>query len=413
MVIRDPVHGDIELTKEEAAVLDCRTMQRLRRIKQLGTAYLVYPGALHTRFDHSLGTLHAASKILASLARSGVRVTEDDTRLVRMAALVHDVSHIPFGHTFEDERKVFPRHDAPARLARFIKEGELGEALDRLGMREAVFELLARPQDWRGQIVSGTLDADLLDYLRRDSYFTGLSQEYDDRIYAYFCVEEGRLAVDLTKRGLERHDAWSEIVHLLRMRYFLTERVYFHHAKVVAGAMISKGLELAVERGLVEEELYEMGDEELLSYLAARGGPQAAALVDGVRSRRLYKRAYALSYDGVDAPFRERLVASFHASMEERRRFEREVAAGAGVEPHEVIVYAPPATQLKEAALLARLPEGTRPLNEKRRLDLAALEEQHARIWRFWVFAAPGKQRAVARAAGALLGLPNEYALPQ
>lgn len=412
MVIRDPVHGDIELTAEEVSVLDSRTMQRLRNIKQLGAAYLVYPGAVHTRFDHSLGTLHAASRILASLERSGFPVDGDDARLVRMAALLHDVSHIPFGHTFEDERKVFPRHDTPARLERFLLEGELGEVLRRLGLGEALFELLSEPNDWRGDIVSGTLDADLLDYLRRDSYFAGLSQKYDERIYTYFCVEEGRLAVDLTKRGLERHDAWSEIIHLLRMRYFLTERVYFHHAKVIAGAMISKGLELAVERGLREEELYPHGDETLLSYLAERGGPRAKALIDGVRSRRLYKRAYALSYDSLDAALRDRLVASYHASVKERRRFEEEIAQAAGVEAGEVIVYAPPATQLKEAALLARLPEGTRRLNEKRRLDLAALEEQHARVWRFWVFAAPGKEGKVGRAAEELLGLGNEYALP-
>src|SRR5690606_39688109 len=92
-------------------------------------------------------------------------------------------------------------------------------------------------RDWSSDVCSSDLlDADLLDYLRRDSYFAGLRQDYDDRIYSYFCIEDGQLACDLTKRGLERHDARSEIVHLLRMRYFLTERVYFHHAKVISGA---------------------------------------------------------------------------------------------------------------------------------------------------------------------------------
>lgn len=130
MIIRDPVHGDIELTEEEARVLDSREMQRLRGIKQLGTAYLVYPGCTHTRFDHSLGTLAAAERILQALRRKGQRVTSDDARLIRIAALVHDVTHIPFGHTFEDERKVFPRHDTPQRIQRFLTRGELGEVLD-------------------------------------------------------------------------------------------------------------------------------------------------------------------------------------------------------------------------------------------------------------------------------------------
>src|SRR5690606_23964238 len=101
---------------------------------------------------------------------------------------------------------------------------------------------------------------------------SGLRQDYDDRIYSYFCIEDGQLACYLTKRGLERHDARSEIVHLLRMRYFLTERVYFHHAKVISGAMVSKALELATEQGVVEEDLYDLTDEGLFQFLAEFGG---------------------------------------------------------------------------------------------------------------------------------------------
>src|SRR5690606_24199073 len=155
-----------------------------RGIKQLGTAYLVYPGCTHTRFDHSLGTLAAAERILQALRRKGQRVTSDDARLIRIAALVHDVTHIPFGHTFEDERKVFPGHDTPLRCRRFLSRGELGEAFDQLVLQEAVYALLTYPSDWRGQVVSGTLVAVLLDYLRRDSYFAGLRQDYDVRIYS-------------------------------------------------------------------------------------------------------------------------------------------------------------------------------------------------------------------------------------
>ena len=290
MIIRDPIHGDIELTPEEVRVLDSWEMQRLRSIKQLGTAYLVYPGCTHTRFDHSLGTLAAAARILQALGRKGEKVPPGDARLIRIAALVHDVTHIPFGHTFEDERKVFPRHDTPPRIRHFLSRGELGEVLDELGVQDQVIGLLTEPQDWRGQVVSGTLDADLLDYLRRDSTFAGLRQDYDDRIYSYFCIEDGQLACDLTKKGLERHDARSEIVHLLRMRYFLTERVYFHHAKVISGAMVSKALELATEQGVTEQDLYELGDESLFRFLVERG-EAIAGLIDGVRRRRLYKRA--------------------------------------------------------------------------------------------------------------------------
>lgn len=108
MLLRDPVQGDIYLTENETRVLDTREMQRLRGIKQLGTAHLVFPGCVHTRFDHSLGALAAAHRILEHLRLAGHHIDPQDAELVRLAILVHDVTHIPYGHTFEDEREIFP-----------------------------------------------------------------------------------------------------------------------------------------------------------------------------------------------------------------------------------------------------------------------------------------------------------------
>src|SRR5438093_9977689 len=99
MLIRDPIHGDIVLTRMEEQVLDCAAVQRLRGIKQLGTASLVYPGCVHTRFDHSLGTCALAKRIVAALRAAGTPVEVDLEALIAIAALLHDVTHVPFGHT--------------------------------------------------------------------------------------------------------------------------------------------------------------------------------------------------------------------------------------------------------------------------------------------------------------------------
>ena len=109
-VVRDAVHGDIELDDLEIELIDTPEFQRLRGIKQLGTAYLVFPSATHTRFEHSIGTAWMARRLIDAVRRTRMLSRDEEIR-IRCAALLHDVTHIPFGHTLEDERRVLPRRD--------------------------------------------------------------------------------------------------------------------------------------------------------------------------------------------------------------------------------------------------------------------------------------------------------------
>ncbi len=416
MLIRDTIHGDIELTRVEAAVLDIPAVQRLRGIKQLGTAYLVYPGAVHSRFEHSLGTCAMAHRLIAALRRGGMAVTVDTEEVVGVAALLHDVTHVPFGHTFEDERRLFPRHDEGDRLS-VLLAGELGGSLTALGVRQAVADLLetnvADDKRWMTDIVSSTIDADLLDYLRRDSLYTGLAQSYDDRVFRYFTVSDGRLVLDMSKHGMTRPDAWSEIVQLLRMRYFLTERVYYHHTKVVAGAMISKAVEMALAADqLSEAELLDLDDAALLWRLRCSEVAEIGALVDRLRQRRLLKRGYVLSSRGLAAGDQQRLIEQYHYSPETRGAAEVELAHSLGAEPHEVIVYCPAATMMKEAAALALTPSGVVPMTEidpGGASEISALARRHADLWRMYVFVPDQHAQRAALLAADLLGAPSEH----
>ncbi|GAF86430.1 unnamed protein product, partial [marine sediment metagenome] len=266
--LRDAVHGDIQLSGPEVALLDTPQMQRLRGIRQLGAAYLVYPGAQHTRFEHCLGTCWMAKRIVGELeSHGGLALGEVESQAVSLAALAHDVTHIPFGHTFEDERRLLGRHDQSSlRYDLLLGRGELGEALNGSEAGRLALEILRPGSDGpEGRrhlhdIVNGTICADLLDYLRRDNYFCGLRYEFDDRIFHYFRVADGRLALAISQGGLLRRDALSEITNLLRIRYVLSERVYYHHAKIAAGVMISKAIEAAMQAGLSEEELCGLTD---------------------------------------------------------------------------------------------------------------------------------------------------------
>jgi HD superfamily phosphohydrolase len=405
MIIRDAVHGDLTFTEAERRVMDTPQFQRLRGIRQTGTAYLVYPGALHTRFEHSLGTTSMARRIVASVRLNGFEVSRNDEDAIALAALVHDVSHLPFGHTFEDERKLFPRHDTADRLGLFLSQGDLSDALQASGHAEQVRSMLTTTdgeRPWMRQIIASTVDADLLDYLRRDAYFSGLRQDYDDRILSTFVVQDGQLAVDTHKMSTR-----TEVLHLLRLRYFLTERIYHHHAKVISGAMIAKAVELATLAGLSEQDLYPLTDEGLFARLQTDGDARIRRLISAVTGRRLLKRAYVLTVAEVGRKGRDDLIATYNRSIEARQRVETEIADAVVLEPDQVILYCPDTSSIKEARVWVTSKHGLRRLNEPLEnppLDVKVIEDQYERLWKLYVFAPEGYQERVSAVCERLFG---------
>lgn len=400
--IRCPVHGDMEFPSDLIRLIDTREFQRLRGVHQLGTAYLVYPGAVHSRFEHSLGTCWLASQLLERLAPD---LSPHESLPILAAALVHDLTHIPFGHTLEDERRLFERHDAPSRVKKFLPRGDLGRQLKSLGILDEVLRILLDDTLWQNQIFAGAVAADLLDYLARDAYFCGLSQRYDKRIFQLFRLSaEGMLYLEAQKGGVVRQDALSEIIHLLRIRYFLSERVYFHHTKTVSGAMVSRAVEAALREGLTLDEIACQTDEGLLSLLEFRFGevPVIGSLLQGLRSRKLYKRVYLLTAD-LALERRQEFVDRFHKSAMKRSQAETELAKSIGLQSQDLIVYCPALKmQLKEARLPVKVDAGPcRLLDELPVDEIGVLKERHRRLWRFYVFLHPDKMELADKLSAA------------
>lgn len=395
-LFRDPVHGDLEFDVESlVALIDTPEFQRLRGVKQLGTAYLVYPGAQHTRFEHSLGTCWLAHVLLRHLeTRRGVRVDPLERRAVHAAALLHDLGHIPFGHTLEDERRILERHDKPERMRRAVSSGQLGERLAALGLDELVLAILtertARP--FLHQVVSAAIGADLLDYLARDAYFTGLGVRYDDRIFRQFDVVGEQLVIDAQKGGALREDVISEVINLLRLRYFLSERVYYHHAKTASGAMISRAVELALAEGLDAARLHGMRDDQLLALL--RGDypehPALTELLGCLERHALYKRCFMLTHRVGDDRVAD-LCARYHFDAGQRERAERHLESKLRLRAGDLIVYCPEADMaLKEARVPVRVDRGQpRLLSEMAIPEVDALLDKHRALWKFTVFVHP------------------------
>lgn len=415
-ILRDPVHGDIELTREELRLIDTPEFQRLRGVKQLGSASLVFPGATHSRFEHSIGTLHMTEQLVQAANRNADRdpagclhVADDDKRVLRICALLHDVTHIPYGHNIEDQTGLLPRHDTPERFATVLGDTDLGAELRRLSLRDHVLAVLAAggpavPAFWE-QLVSDTIDADLLDYLRRDAYYTGLELRYDRRVVDYFRIDRNsqRLFVDCEKHGMLREDIVSELLRLLEIRYHFSERVYYHHAKIAAGAMLARMVELALRSGaLAPADLQQATDESLVLALQQcdLGDGEATArlqrFVQRLRRRELPKRVLVLP-QYLNRELQQTLLDTWFRPGHPQARFaweadmERQARQLLG-RAVDIIMYCPARSmQLKEARTLVRFPgSGDTTLPMDAFLDeiprLRDLRDSYPRLWKLYVF---------------------------
>lgn len=338
--IRDTIHLDITLTRLEVNILDTMAFQRLHGLKQLGTTYLVYPSAKHTRFEHSLGTLKFSQKIIDLVNQNpypDLFIGNHDRLLIRLSALLHDLAHIPFGHTLEDEGNLFlsqwkdnDRIDFflgnKTDISKAIQDNEILKKLNNLGHPEynprkvinSLKEILMAienknmenlPKPFICDIVGNTLCADLLDYIRRDIYFTGLQENFDERLLSYLYLtnynRKPRIVLRLIKpkTGKIRRDVLSGLLHLLRLRYSLAEKVYYHHTKVASSAMLISAVgDMLHFNKLKKEILYSMTDEQFLFFLGANGTDIAKKLINQILNRNLYKPVYGFGYseEGTD-----------------------------------------------------------------------------------------------------------------
>jgi len=293
-VVRDPLWDNITLDDAALSLVDSAPFQRLRYVRQLGHAFLVYPGATHSRFEHALGAYHLTRRALATLESRGelTGVSADDCTAVTFAALLHDVGHYPFSHSLEEAG--FPAHEAQGEAR--ITSGILQEKLCAIGGTQfplRVAELIrSRSASPLQGLISGTLDLDKIDYLCRDSRMCGVPYGTVDvdRLLGSITVlpagPGGSRTLGVQEKGV------SALESLLFAKYQMYRNVYWHHAVRSATCMFKRAARGAVRRGTVtRERVAELTDDELMQLLIEKdGSPLARAL----RERRLYKRALDL-----------------------------------------------------------------------------------------------------------------------
>lgn len=246
-IFNDPVYGFVSVNDPIIRMLlDHPYFQRLGRISQLGLSYLVYPGAHHTRFHHALGAMHLMGEALDVLIQKGVVISNEEAQAARIAILLHDIGHGPFSHTLEKSIMPGVAHEAISLQIMHNLNKELNGALD---MAIAIFTR-TYPRPFFSELVSGQLDVDRLDYLMRDSFYTGVAEGIigSERIIKMMNVVEDQLVVE--KKGI------YSVEKFLIARRLMYWQVYFHKTVIGAEALLTAILKRAKELSQDGEKLF-------------------------------------------------------------------------------------------------------------------------------------------------------------
>ncbi len=358
-IVRDTVHGNIKLSGVLLELMETPEIQRLNSIHQLGFAYLVYPGAHHSRIEHSLGVSHVAGLMAENLG-----LNDDEKKLVMSVGLLHDVGHGPYSHTLEYliSSKLKKDH---MEITKGVITGEY-DIIDKkekemIGVKNTIPEILERhglkPKDvaslvshkltgytaeleffnskkpekkYLAQIIHSAVDADQIDFLLRDAHYTGVAYGVIDigRLLQTMEIYNNNLVVN--KKGV------GAVEGMLVARGLMYSSVYFHKTVRIAEVMMARAVEKAMEKGI--GDITKMTDSELISVLEKAGGfPKEIVLM--LKYRRLFKKAYTKNTDDLENNEIKKLLKM--EKTEERRKKEKEICSRIGAPDGYVIIDTP------------------------------------------------------------------------
>jgi HD superfamily phosphohydrolase len=336
--IKDPVHGYVYITKKEKTVIDSYPVQRLHRLRQLAGAEYVYPGANHTRFEHSVGVMHLAGEVVGNPNISGL-VDEDEAEMIRIAALLHDVGHGPFSHVFEYllTRKLDKTHEDLTTW--IIQKSELRDIISKAGYNPQEIGKLAvgklhRPKKaFLDQIISSAVDVDKQDFIVRDTHHTGAEYGYIDifRLIHTLDVVGENLAVEI--------GALSALESLLIARIESFKSIYFHRVGRAAQIMLATAMDKANEElGLTRFKTPEqyMAMDDYTVYTMLKNCSKSKRIIKDLENRRMLKCAYEKTFYEKDT-----MISNIFSRENYRRQLQIEIAEEAEVPTETVIIDVP------------------------------------------------------------------------
>lgn len=384
--IKDPVHGYIEVPAEILPLVDSPALQRLHHIRQLGFAYLVYPGANHTRFEHSLGAMHLASLLCRHLGFGSA-----ETRTICCAALLHDIGHGPYSHASErlmQEYTQFSHDDIREQL----KEPILVKQLEKNSISpDEVAALISGSHRYAG-IIHGDLDVDRMDYLLRDAHYTGAPYgNFDaERLTKSLAVVDNTIV--LNESGISAAES------LLIARTLMGPSVYYHHACRIAEEMFLLACRSHFRKDVdAVREFLTMDDVTATALLLNSDEEITRDLINRIRTRNLYKRAV---YAGKELVDRDHLPQT-KSGIE---RLHTAIAETAGVAPDKIILDIPPLRKEMKMDIKVRNHHDLVPFEEIVPM-IAMMNATRQGQWRLGVYAPAELRERVSDAAREVLAL--------
>lgn len=375
--IRDPIHGYIEIRPSIRKLLDTRIVQRLRDVKQLGWTNLVYPGANHTRYEHSLGTYYLAGRLATGLA-------EQERIEIEIAALLHDIGHGPYSHDCEDVIEKYTRRDH-ADVKFLLDRPDIAALLEEQGTKPATIAAHIKGETRIGQIVNGTLDVDRMDYIIRDAYYTGVSYGIVDveHLLRHLGFHDNVLV--LSQRGLKSAEA------LLMSRFLMYPSVYNHHVGRIAGAMFINALEVAIDTGLLNPAEMQLLDDYEINVRMREMQGYPGEIIRRLNYRDLFKRALYVGFDSVD-----RNIVRYTKA---HREIEAEIARLAGIDKGYVLVDIPKVPEFKERNMKVLVESGQLKFIDDVSNLARIMESSYTDDWRMGVYTLPEYREKVGQIA--------------
>jgi HD superfamily phosphohydrolase len=277
MHIRDAVIGDIRVTDNEVSILNDPAVQRLNQIKQLGFAYFVYPGANHTRMEHSLGTMSITREIL-------LNAEDEKIEELECAALLHDIGHAAYSHFSDALLKKYLHTDHETIGIEKVSEGTIKERIEDAGLSLSKIKNYMKGEG-KGEIITGSLGSDRFDYLARDAHYTGVG---------YGIVDYGHLRnkIRIIKgKPVIEEAAVGNAEYMLIARYLMFNSIYHHHTILIAQGMYENAVESAISSGeMLPSDLKTLNDWKMLAML--HNIKESKAMGERLSNRLLFKRAF-------------------------------------------------------------------------------------------------------------------------